>query len=68
MRRLRNKMYYKDYIKIVECTAHMEKLIDEIPRDMKSKTFFQPNRSLHELLRFFLKRIEDTLSGDASND
>ncbi len=61
-------MYFKDFKEIDFNISQIKLLLDEIPRDLKSKTFFQPNRSLHELLSHFLKRIEVTLNGEDKNN
>lgn len=54
-------MYLKDLNRIDHLLRQIKPLIDEIPRDIKSKTFFQPNRSLHELLTHFFDHLTKTL-------
>jgi hypothetical protein len=54
-------MYIKDLNRIDHYLRQIKPLIDEIPRDMKSQTFFQPNRSLHELFTHFFNQLTNTL-------
>jgi hypothetical protein len=61
-------MYLKDLKRIDHCLSKIKPLIDEIPRDMKSKTFFQPNRSLHELLTHFFDHLTETLTNGVDSD
>lgn len=61
-------MYLKDFKEIEKIIEAMKILIDEISPDIKSQSFFQPNRSLQELLSWRLSYLSDILNGNKSYD